>query len=393
MARLDYTTSIYKNKRNGQWMGEIRGPALKRRRVVGKRRSEVRSKLDVLVDEHRNRPVQRPETLLGDWINWWLKEINASKSPRTAAHNKWALDQLDGITGKRLNDLEPSDVEVELARLAIRPRPKRRTRGTNKGPLSRSSLVKVRRALAAVLTEAQKRRLVTWNVATLASIPPGAKPPVLRRALSVEEATALIEAARGDEEGRYYPLVVVALYCGLRPGEVTGLPWKAVDLDEGTMTVLQSRKVDPDGKMYMGATKVHSDRVLAMPQVVQEALRAHLASQGRERKLAPVWEDHGLVFANEIGRPVDPSNLRRIVQRLCVRAEIKPISPYELRHTAATLLVESGMRLEDVADFLGHKDTTMLIEVYRHKGKRVVNLTDGQERMLSGLIRAPQRWS
>ena len=177
MARLDYTTSIYKNKRNGQWMGEIRGPALKRRRVVGKRRSEARSKLDVLVDEHRNGPVQRPETLLGDWINWWLKEINASKSPRTAAHNKWALDQLDGITGKRLNDLEPSDVEVELARLAIRPRPKRRTRGTNKGPLSRSSLVKVRRALAAVLTEAQKRRLVTWNVATLASIPPGANHP------------------------------------------------------------------------------------------------------------------------------------------------------------------------------------------------------------------------
>ena len=40
------------------------------------------------------------------------------------------------------------------------------------------------------------------------------------------------------------------------------------------------------------------------------------------------------------------------------------------------------MRLEDVADFLGHKDTSMLIETYRHRAKRVVNLTEGQERML-----------
>lgn len=58
------------------------------------------------------------------------------------------------------------------------------------------------------------------------------------------------------------------------------------------------------------------------------------------------------------------------------------MSPNELRHTAATLLVDTGMRLEEVADFLGHKDTSMLIETYRHRAKRVVDLTEGQKRML-----------
>ncbi len=145
----------------------------------------------------------------------------------------------------------------------------------------------------------------TWRL--WHSIPPGAKAPVVRRALSIEEAADLIEAAREDEDGKYYPLIVVALYCGLRPGEVTGSPWSAIDLDEGTLTVLQSRKVGPDGKMTIGATKTHSDRVLALPKIVQEALRAHEVRQARERKEAPAWEDHGLVFANEIGRPIDPS--------------------------------------------------------------------------------------
>jgi integrase len=383
MGRLDYNASIYKNKKTGQWIGEIRGPTVKRQRVVGSKKGDVRIRLDALIAKRGNEPVQQPNMILKDWISWWLENVNASKSPRNADHNRWALDQLGGITAKRLRDLEPSDVEAELVRLAIRPRPKRRTRGTNKGPLSRSSLVKVRRALAAVLTEAQKRRLVTWNVAALASIPPGAKPPVPRRALSTEEASALIKAAKEEEEGRHHPLIVVALYCGLRPGEVTGLPWKAIDLDAGTLTVLQSRKVGPDGKtMTIGATKAHSDRVLALPRVVQEVLKAHLRHQCALRRRAPVWEDHGLVFANEIGRPIDPSNLRRIVQRLCGKAEIKPISPNELRHTAATLLVEAGMRLEDVADFLGHRDTTMLITNYRHKGKRVVDLTAAQDQLL-----------
>jgi integrase len=381
MGQLDYTTSIYKVESTGRWMGELRGPTVKRQRVVGSRKGDVRAKLDKLIAARGRLPVHHSDMILRDWVSWWLENINASKSPRNADHNKWALNQLGGITAKRLRDLEPTDVEAELTRLATRPRPKRRTRGTNKGPLSRSSLVKVRRALAAVLTEAQKRRLVSWNVAALSSIPPGAKPPVPRRALSTDEATALIETASEDEQGKYHPLIVVALYCGLRPGEVTGLPWKAVDLGKGTLTVFQSRKVGPDSTMTIGATKAHSDRVLALPRVVQEVLRAHEARQGRDRKEAPVWENNGLVFCNEIGRPIDPSNLRRIVQRLCVKAEVKPISPNELRHTAATLLVEAGMRLEDVADFLGHKDTTMLATVYRHKTKRVVDLTVAQEQM------------
>ncbi len=129
MARLDYTTSIYRSK-TGRWIGEIRGPSVKRQRVVCSKKGDVRAKL---IAERGNQPIQQPDMILRDWVSWWLENVNASKSPRNADHNKWALDQLGGITVKRLEDLEPMDVEAELARLAIRPRPNRRTRGTNKG--------------------------------------------------------------------------------------------------------------------------------------------------------------------------------------------------------------------------------------------------------------------
>ncbi len=51
MGQLDYTTSIYKNESTGRWIGEIRGPSVKGRRVVGSSRGDVRARLDKLIAE------------------------------------------------------------------------------------------------------------------------------------------------------------------------------------------------------------------------------------------------------------------------------------------------------------------------------------------------------
>lgn len=379
--RLDYGEgTVYWDDRYERWRGEFRAADGRRRRVSGATETEATKRLIVRRRE-LDLGIAEGDTRLGEWIDWWLANINPAKSPNTAANYTWALSQLsDGIRRKRLRDVKVADVEAELGRLATRGSSKRKTRGTNPRSLNRTSLAKIRRSLGSVITEAERRDMVDRNVAKLAHLPVGANGSLPRRALSAEEAEALMTAARDD--GPWYALVVVSLYYGLRPGEITGLPWSALDLKEGTITVNQSRKVLPGGKMAIGATKTHSDRVLALYDVVWDALLVHQQRQRDDRRSTPAWEDHGLVFPNDIGGPLDPSNLRRAIDRLCKLAEIDPVSPNELRHTAATLLVDTGMRLEEVADFLGHKDTSMLIETYRHRAKRVVDLTEGQKRML-----------
>jgi integrase len=87
------------------------------------------------------------------------------------------------------------------------------------------------------------------------------------------------------------------------------------------------------------------------------------------------------VFPNAIGGPVDPSNLRRTVKAVCDKAEVEPISPNEMRHSAATLMMEAGVPMQEAADVLGHNDMRMMARVYRHK-RGVVDATEGQERML-----------
>ena len=174
----------------------------------------------------------------------------------------------------------------------------------------------------------------------------------------------------------------MSLLCGLRPGEALGLPWRAVDLKEGTLEIVQSLERHPDGKYYFGPPKKDSYRTVQLTDSAVEALHKHRAHQRADKRKAPMWEESGLVFTTKIGTHLDFSNHRRMVRGLCDEADIEPlISPNELRHSAATLLTEAGVPMQDVADMLGHRDTRMVAAVYRHK-RGVVNVTKGQEKML-----------
>lgn len=74
------------------------------------------------------------------------------------------------------------------------------------------------------------------------------------------------------------------------------------------------------------------------------------------------------MFTTEVGTPIDPSNLRRTTKALCEAAKVDPVSPNELgRHTAASLLYDAGMNLDEIAELLGHKSTRMLEAHYRHR--------------------------
>lgn len=380
--------SVYFDNSKGIYRGAVTIDGV-RRRVSGATRSEALAALDELRAAVAEQIPSGDDTRLSTWITWWLDTVGAARdepSEATEYNYRWALAQAAPLGGKRLRDLRTEDVEGLLRQLSTR-KPLKATEGRagRRGPLGRSSLNRVRFALATVLDEAVRRDMVGRNVAKVAKLPRKAAKPVPRRSLTPKEADGLMAAAEGH---RLEALIAVMLYCGLRPGEVTGLTWDCVDFRHRTLTVRQSRKLLPDGTMLIGETKAQSDRVQQIPDSpaapVLSLLRSHETAQKKQRQVAAAWEDFDLVFPNEIGRPIDPSNLRREIAGLCEEAGISPaISPNELRHSAASLLVNAGVPLEEVADFLGHANVRMLAQTYRHRVKRVVDLTDAQGRMLS----------
>ena len=120
-----------------------------------------------------------------------------------------------------------------------------------------------------------------------------------------------------------------------------------------------------------GLKTKRSRRSLRCPPMVVEALERRRAMQVDERAAAgrqwsTEWAPEELVFTTANGRPIDASNLRRFFRQACDAAGIGRWTPYEMRHSAASLMSAEGVPLELVADVLGHEGTRMAALVYRH---------------------------
>jgi integrase len=334
--------------------------------VYGRTIAEVREAMADLRERAAD-PAPHDSPTLGAWLDEWFEEYTPEDaSANTLDNYEWAIEKWAPLHGVTLADLDVRAIEGRLRELA---------RG--KRPLRRNSLIRARTVLAMAIDAYNARERITWNPARHAMIPKGAKGTAEKRTLTLEQARALLDAARGD---RAEVAIVLMLWLGLRPGEAAGVPWSAIDLEGGTVAITGFRRVTyADGRPEMSITKgakAGSDRRLGLPPEAVDALRRQWARQAREKLAAgPGWTDTGLVVTTAGGAPVDPSNLRRTVRRLAKAAGIfleRELTPYELRHTAASLLVEAGLPLEVVSDLLGHKTPRMLLEVYRHRSKRVV---------------------
>ncbi len=251
--------------------------------------------------------------------------------------------------------------------------------------MAKNSLRRIRAVLVTALDHADRRELVRRNVARLTTTPDGRFSE--RRSLSADEAAALLGSMQRD---RLEALVIVGVTMGLRPGELTGLSWRDVDLDAGVLHVRRALSRE-NNRPVMGELKTkRSRRSLGLPPFVVAALRRRQEFQAWERAAVGAhwsaqWEAEQLVFTTTAGTPIDASNLRRYFRRACANAGIGRWMPYEMRHTAASLLSDDGVPLEHVADLLGHDGTRMVAQVYRHAVSPTVAVAaDRMERLFGG---------
>jgi integrase len=244
------------------------------------------------------------------------------------------------------------------------------SRTTGKGrPFTRATLGKLRATLVQIIEFARRREMVTKNVADLAGMKPATGSTEPRRSLTPAEARKLFDwlGEQGAEE-HLASMFRFGLTVGLRPGELYGVLWDDVDLDRQRLVVAHA--VQRDGNRWKLVPVLKTDasyRTLGLPAVAVEELRRHRARQARHRLAASAWGDERLVFPSRAGTVLDSRNVRRELSAACLAADVPVIRPNELRHTAASLMVDAGQALEQVADYLGHGSTRMLDFTYRHR--------------------------
>lgn len=223
------------------------------------------------------------------------------------------------------------------------------------------------RILSRALKVALQRGRVARNVATLVDAPSVTRPEIVR--LTAEEARQILTVADGTRLAARWS---VALALGLRQGEALGLPWSAVDLDRGVLTVRQAlQRQQGKGLVIVQPKTALGRRTLVLPEQLVTALKAHRDRQSAERKSAgDLWQDSGLVFTTPIGTPIDPRNDHRNWQLLLEDAGVRRARLHDARHTAATLLLIQGVPARVVMQILGHSQITLTLGTYTATSSR-----------------------
>lgn len=192
-------------------------------------------------------------------------------------------------------------------------------------------------------------------------------PGVERREARHLDAGAVTAVLRAAESSRYHPALVLIATTGLRRGEALALSWQHVDLDAGTLRVAATISRSAGRLVITEPKTARSRRTVPLNPSVAAMLRRHKAGQAAERlRAANQWTDTGLVFTTELGGPVDPRNLLRVIEVASRAAKVDGTGAHTLRHSAAVSWLESGVHIKAVADLLGHSSIAITGDVYGH---------------------------
>lgn len=368
MTKRRSSGTVFYDKRRQRWMGYIADGTItangtpRRRSFRGRSQSEVRLKLrEIEAAMLLDKPVVDGSMKLATFLEEWLTttvEPNCLSTNTADSYRRIVRHHLIPTLGKRrLRDLSVLDVDQLLA-------------AKYDAGYSGSTVQRIRMTLIKALRHAERRDLVARNVAGLCDL--RRTKPKEGRSLTPEQAAKLLAVAPSDRLGI---TVELGLYLGLRPGEVLGLQWCDIDFDQRTLRVRRSLKREQN-KLQFGEPKTpESRRILAIPDPLVTALQRHRNQHNIDRERADdMWTEFDLVVTTEVGTPVDPSNARRTLDRLCNEAGIGHWNPNALRHSFASLLSLRGAPMEEVADAMGHVDTRMTSRVYRHNLKSVVDV-------------------
>ena len=242
---------------------------------------------------------------------------------------------------------------------------------TSDGVMSRSYLGRHLNILSQAFEYAVAQERLARNPAKRVRLPRGARPEQKRKSFDLDQHARFIAAA-GDH--RWGALFIIGATVGLRPGEVSALCWDMVDLTAGTIEVTRGARLTDDGRTITERLKTDgSFRKLKLPAAALNALVAHKAEQLVEDAATGIRSD--LVFRTSTGALIDPRNLAKEMRKITVAAGFgDDWTPYEMRHTAASVLNDQGVPLELIADLLGNKDTRMLAKHYRHRLTQVIDI-------------------
>lgn len=347
--------SVYPRK-DGRWVAKFRVEATGRyKELYARTEKEAYEKLEAaLFEQRQGRLATGPRQKLKDYLEDWFEHVHTPKIRKsTYVRHRIMLQKyiIPALGHLQMQKLTPQQIQAFYSSMLSKN-------------LAPRTVLNTHGLLHKALENAVRWRLIPRNVCD------DVTPPTPRskeaQSLTIEQARTLFEAAKGHT---LEAMLTLALGTGMRHGELRGLRWRDVNLEEGYVHIRRTVSyIGGYGYLEDEPKTAKGRRKILLPAFIMELLKQHRLRQLEMRLQAGgKWREHDLVFCNQTGGYLHPDVGMKQFRRLLKDAGL-PLSLriHDLRHSAATIFLSMGVHPKVVQELLGHSQISMTMDIYSH---------------------------
>ena len=307
---------------------------------------------------------------VGEWMDRWLEKY-AKPSIKLSTYASYEL-YIRGHIKPQIGDKYLNTLRAENLQDFFN---ERASTGNMKGDggLSPKTLTNLRTMLHLAFDQAVRNKLIPENLIESVRLPKVRNREM--RVLSRDEQSRLILAARMAPEPAAFG-IIFDLFTGLRIGELCGLRWENVDLENRFFKVCEIRNRLPNyddsieastsvNTVQTAKTENSLRTVYIMDSLFQDFENYHELQMSVTSQY-PFYNREGYVFCQENGQPYEPRTYQDLFKRCVRQAGIDEANFHSLRHTFATRSLEQGMDVVALSRLLGHANPSITLDKYGH---------------------------
>lgn len=323
------------------------------RTITGKTQKEVSQKLKEISLSIDFGTYKEPCRLkVGEWLDTWQKEYLSNVKPLTErTYSEQIRRHIKPALGAaKLEDLDTHTIQLFYNSLTA-------------DGLSPKTVKNIHGILHTSLQQAIANGYIQRNPTEACRLPKVTRPDI--KPLEPAEIARMLQEAENDA---YCNLFIVAIFTGMRQGELLGLSWDAIDFDSGVITVKQQLQCT-DGTYFLETPKNSKHRSILPASIVMDALRKEREKQSMNRTAAgTAWSNPwNLVFTDALGKYLVRRTVVKHFKKLMARSKISTVTRFhDLRHSFAVTSLYAGDDIKTVQANLGHATAQFTLDVYGH---------------------------
>ncbi|MDE7002912.1 MAG: site-specific integrase [Oscillospiraceae bacterium] len=343
--------------------------------VLAKTQKECKEKLKQAIEENAKvDTIQAEQYTVGQWIDVWFDNYVKIKV-RPSSHKTYRgyIDNhIKPSIGKiPLGKLSPLDLQKLYKKLLSGGRVERiESKNKSKG-LSAKTVRNINQVISSTMDFAIDQKLITANPTDGCALP-----KLERREMKTLPTEQLASFLHGSKESGVFELYYIELATGLRRGELLGLKWEDIDLEEGTIQV-RRQIARIEGEVVEAPLKTkNSYRSVSIGTDAAEILR------NQQKKTSSEY-----VFPSPTGGPISPDSVLHMLHRVLKRAGLPRIRFHDMTHTFATVALQNGVDIKTVSGMLDHYSAGFTLDTYAHVTTQAQRqATDTMANILSGAV-------